>query len=353
MESLDEIVLPARDCTMVNPSNTWFIESDSGNYLYAYNHVEKNLHFIDFSDGSVASKVPLAYEGPNSVRGAMGFSLIGRDSIALTFVPPAIALINFKGEIIWKKEITDEYLDLTTLITTSYKPVLKIGNKLFGPQPFFMDHLGMAKSDILKQRLVFSLNFDSGEISWHDVFYNKNYWDQGKKPSDYSWDQRGKYIYIAPVYDHEVIIFDTHTMEVVDRKEVESQYIKNFRYANEILDLETSLKMRLSHDMYGPIIYDRYRDLFYRFFTPGYEPEDELSFEELRPLGWSRPYSGVMVLDSSLNVIGEHLFDKFEIHPASMFVGEKGLYLSMNNENHPEFDENHFRYKLVRFRIGD
>src|SRR5690606_7702676 len=102
------------------------------------------------------------------------------------------------------------------------------------------------------------------------------------------------------------------------------------------------------------LIYDKYRDLFYKFFVSGYEWEADMRFEELRPLNRFRLYSGLMVLDSSLNVLRQHLFDEFEIHPASsMFVGEKDLYLSRNNENHPDFDKDHFRFMLVGFNIED
>lgn len=355
IERVDEIVLKVRDCTIVNPSNTRLIESDSGRYLFAYNHVEKNLHFINFSDGRVALKVPLTYDGPNSAQQAMGFTLIGMDSVLVTFNPPAIALVNFKGEVIWKKKINDDLSSLMTIITSTTKPILKNGSNLFGPQPFFMDHLGMEASDILKQRLVFSLNLDSGNISWHDVFYNSNYWEHGKKPSDFSWDHRADYIYIAPLYDHEIIIFDTNTMEIVMRKDIGSDYINDFQYANERApDGATSLQNKLTHDKYGPFIYDKYRNIFYRFFLPGYRLQEDLSLEELRPLNRSRGNSGVMVLDSNLNILGEHLFEEFEIHPEmNMFVGKQGLYLSLNNENHPEYTDDHFRYMLVTFNLED
>jgi hypothetical protein len=57
-----------------------------------------------------------------------------------------------------------------------------------------------------------------------------------------------------------------------------------------------------------------------------------------------------MVLDKELNILGEFLFGENEVHSKSnMFVGEKGLYISLNNENHPDFDEDHFRYRVIRF----
>jgi hypothetical protein len=157
------------------------------------------------------------------------------------------------------------------------------------------------------------------------------------------------------LYDHEIIIFNTITKTVINRKEVKSNYINNFLLANEPApNFQAGLEMKLGHDLYGQLIYDKYRDLFYRIFMPGYDFDGEMSFEEMRPMERSRPLGGILVFDKDLKILGEHLFDKFQIHPNSnMFVGEKGLYLSLNNENNPDFDEDHFRYMVVEFNIEE
>jgi len=72
----------------------------------------------------------------------------------------------------------------------------------------------------------------------------------------------------------------------------------------------------------------------------------------LESLYRDRPFTGVMVFDKDLNVLGEHLFDKFQVHTYSnIFVGEEGLYLSLNNENSPDYDEDHLRYMVVKFDL--
>lgn len=61
-----------------------------------------------------------------------------------------------------------------------------------------------------------------------------------------------------------------------------------------------------------------------------------------------------MVLDRDLNVLGEYVFEKFQIHAGSkMFVGKKGLYLSLNNENSPDFNEETLRYLVVQFNMPE
>ena len=56
-----------------------------------------------------------------------------------------------------------------------------------------------------------------------------------------------------------------------------------------------------------------------------------------------------MVLNQNLEILGEHLFENFQIEPWNYFVGKKGLYISTNNPNRDDFDENFLRYDIIRF----
>jgi hypothetical protein len=100
--------------------------------------------------------------------------------------------------------------------------------------------------------------------------------------------------------------------------------------------------------MYGPMIYDRYRDVFYRIFLPAVKLERDYSDEELNTLNYNRPFYGISVLDKDLNILTEYKFDENEvIINSNFFVGEKGLYLSINNLLHPDYNEDEFRYLIL------
>ena len=58
---------------------------------------------------------------------------------------------------------------------------------------------------------------------------------------------------------------------------------------------------------------------------------------------------GVMVLDKDLKILGEFNFLNHEIENRNYFVGKKGLYVSTNNPNRDDFDENILRYDIIRF----
>lgn len=355
LKKIREIKFEATGLVSVNPSVIQFVESDSGEYIFLFNHLTKSLQFFDFQNGDLSLDIPIKMEGPKNLNGSTGGTLIGRDSIWMTFVPPAIGLINFEGELLFKKKIENNLVPISILIADLEKPLFQYGSRIFGSQPHFMDHHGMGSEDIKKHQLVYSYDFMEDSIQWYDVFYADDYWDQGKKMAEFSSAKRKGEIYIAPFYDHEIQVVDMNTGNVVNRKTVKSKYINRFDYVNTIpANVEEADKNRLTHDRYGTLLYDQYRDVFYRIFLPGFEPEEDYPIEDLSMLNWSRPYMGVTILDKDLNVLGEHVFDKFEVYSSSNhFVGKKGLYLSMNNLFHPDYDEDRFRYMLMELDTVD
>ncbi|WP_339905402.1 DUF4221 family protein [uncultured Cyclobacterium sp.] len=348
------LTFPA-DGALVNSGYTQLIESDSNNYLITYNGFTRDYELINFPEGGIFHKFHLDREGENGVRRFRGGSLTSTDSIWFVAYPPSIGLTDLKGNILFRKEIIDDKIPLQQLVAYPDKKLYKYKNKIFGTQNLFTDHHGMEKEDIQKHRLIYSFNIKSDSIEWYDVNYSPDYWKDGKKIANFSWTRRNDKLYIAPWYDHEIQVFDLNLGKVVNKKEVKSTHVNSFLYVNEIPSgSQNGLLNFLLNDQYKALLYDQYRDVFYRLFFPSSEM-DEISEEfNFRDLVKSRPYMGVMVLDSELNIIGEHIFDKFQIYTQSNhFVGKKGLYLSMNNLFDPNYDEEMFRYLIFTPELGE
>lgn len=346
----DELSIEMTGNMPVNPGQNQLIESDSGEYLMIYNNFSNSYQFLDFPSGDLIHEIPLEFDGEHSIRGFSGGRILNKDSIWILTNPPAIVLINFKGEVLQRKRITNDLLPITYINAFQHKAPFQNGKRIFGTQPLFMNHHGMGKEDIRKHQLIFSYDFDLDSIQWYDVFYPEEYWDRGKKLSEYSWAERDGKLYIAPWYDHEIQIFDMETGNILNKEQVESEHINHFDYVNELpKSALEGLKNRLVYDRYGSLVYDQYRDVFYRLFLPRIELEENYSVEDIQKLNWSRPYAGIMALDKDLNVLGEHIFERFEVFTEyNYFVGKEGLYLSLNNEFHPDYEEDRFRYMVLK-----
>ncbi|WP_194778674.1 DUF4221 family protein, partial [Pararhodonellum marinum] len=201
---------------------------------------------------------------------------------------------------------------------------------------------------IRKHQLIYSYDMVKDSIAWYDVFYADDYWDKGKKLTDYSWAISNDKIILAPLYDHEMQVFDIPSGQVIDRKTVKSSAINNFDFVNSLPSgINEGLKNDLKYDRYNTLIYDPYRRVFYRFYDQGFELEEDYPVEKISSMDLSRPYLGVLILDEDLNPIGEHKFQKNEVYTFSNhFVGEKGLYISTNNLFNEDFSEDSFRYAV-------
>tara|TARA_R110002126_G_scaffold61873_1_gene159765 strand:- start:50 stop:1225 length:1176 start_codon:yes stop_codon:yes gene_type:complete len=355
IELVKEIKIKPEVLTIPNPPYVHLIESDSAQHLFYLNPTSMSLQFMNMENGKVANEIILEYDGPNSMSRRSGIAGLENDKVWTTFRPHAIGYFNYKAEIQFKKNIPPGEVDITYVGSDFDKELHQYGDKVFGMQPLFMNHHGMNKEDIQKHSLVYSYDMVSDQTKWYEVYYAKDYWDKGKKASQFSWTRRNDKLYIAPWFDHEIQVFDMQKEQVVNKVDAKSDHINSFYYVNEIPGSSEEAHInRLSHDLYGVILYDKYRDCFYRFFYPGFIDNDkDYAIESMRRLNRDRPLTGVMVLDKELNVIGEHVFDKFQVHASSnVFVGEEGLYLSLNNENSPDYDEDHLRYMVVRFDVG-
>ncbi|WP_114750957.1 DUF4221 family protein [Pleomorphovibrio marinus] len=332
------------------PANPWYvqyIESDSGDNILLFNHFKDKFQFLDFNSGKTILQIPIQREGDHGIPGFKLGTALSHDSIWFTSSPPGIGLMNFKGEVLKQKKITDDLIPLTSISSAYDRSLYQFGHKIFGPQPLFMDHHKMNNNDIKNQRLIFSYDILNGKVTWYNVFYRDNYWTEGKKPSGFSWTARNDKLYISPYYDHEIQVFDLKSKKVIDKMDVISNSVKKFNYVNQIPAPGEALKNRFSSDRYGALLYDKYRDIFYRLIWPSFNLDDLDEDYNHEDLELSRPYLGVMVLDKEMNFLGEHRFARFQIFASwNHFVGKKGLYLSTNNVYNPEYNEDELRYLI-------
>ncbi|AFL84176.1 hypothetical protein Belba_1566 [Belliella baltica DSM 15883] len=350
LKELDEIVVPVNDFALSNPGMISIYDSDSGEHVMIYNHVINKLQISEFPSGKLKLNIPLEFESEKRTKRFTGGTLIAEDSIFVTFYPPSLGMINFKGDLTFEQKLPESNYRVSHIGNGSMIPLFKSNGRIYGAQPFLMDHHRMSKEDVQKQQLVYSVSLEEDGAAWHEVFYSPTYWDEGKKLSYFSWAKRGDLIYISPFYDHQIQVFDTKTNQVVNVKTVKSSQVDNFNVVNQMPENESkSVIATLESGQYETFLYDKYRDVFYRVFLPPYPIEKQYEIEELRLMERSRPKTGIMVLDADLNILSEHIFDLFQVHSSDNFlVGKEGLYVSTNNMNSPSFTDDQMSYVKLK-----
>ena len=107
------------------------------------------------------------------------------------------------------------------------------------------------------------------------------------------------------------------------------------------------LREATENPSYHNIMYDKYRDVYYRIVELPYELKpNESPFDEPR----GREFS-IIIFNKDFNIIGETKFPGNKYFYKMSFVGRDGLYISENNLANPEFDEN--KLVFACFKLED
>ena len=92
-------------------------------------------------------------------------------------------------------------------------------------------------------------------------------------------------------------------------------------------------------------IYDKYRDVYYRFTFPEVEMDKEKSYLDIFHSG--RKQFSIIILDKNMNIVGETLFPEYTYNPNLVFIRKDGLYLSISHVKRLDFDENTLRFQKI------
>jgi hypothetical protein len=96
-------------------------------------------------------------------------------------------------------------------------------------------------------------------------------------------------------------------------------------------------------ERYLSLIFDPWRNVFYRVFLPEVEVDDSYSNDEVLSLIDNPRVFSVIILDENLNVIGETLMKENSYNPEMFFVNSAGLFFALHFE-HPEFELNFLKF---------
>jgi hypothetical protein len=102
-----------------------------------------------------------------------------------------------------------------------------------------------------------------------------------------------------------------------------------------------------SSSRYASMLYDSYRNVYYRFAFPTIP---DVTADELRNLRTAPGPFVIMVFDENLKLLTEKLFEAGTYLPDNSFVGEKGLYISINHPDNPKNKEDQMAFEVIELR---
>lgn len=346
---IESIKIPLDSTISPNGTTFQYIYSDSGEYLAIQNKAVHAIEIFNLYSKTHNKQIKLQKDGPNRSGEVNGFRIFSNDSLLVASYPQKLILFNFEG--IKKAEfpVKDTQNDVNYISSTSEIPFLFDGKKVFGAQPFFRNFFDMSASDLANYSHIYQLDLKAElpQAEWLPISNPEDTWNEGKKVSKFTWTDLGDSILVSPYNDHRIWVISKKKKKLLNLVEVKAPDVNQFHLIRGLPSGDQGIIEELESDRYELLLYDHFRQVFYRFYFVGIDVND---FEiHYRNLYSNRPKIGVLILNTDLKIIGNHLFEIHEIEPWNYFVGKKGLYVSTNNPNRDDFDENFLRYDIIRF----
>lgn len=322
--------------------------------LVNLNKVANTLDFYKVSDGQLINRIFLNLDEKFGTFIPQGFYYHNEDSI---FVFPQMTLngtllLNRNGEVEkkYKFPIPEDSNHPMALNHSSIpsSPTIFYENKLFasigtlkstshgdGIDPNTKKYLvADVKNEeiILKKDLSYPISYQFKYITNHHAILLREYIKNELIISSY------------PLLDS-LFIYDMD-FNLISIKLAKSSYFENFIEVPKNTPAKDYSKYIVSKSSYGRLMYDTYRNLYYRFVLIGRPFAESEDFEMTSS---RKNRFSVLVLDNNFEVINEVTFPGSTYFNYSAFVGKKGLYLPKINSYNKNLSEDYITYDIFDF----
>lgn len=328
-----------------------YFHPDGRQYLCYLNPSNLELHQFDIDEQVLIKTIKLDAEGPYGVAPVSGFYVHALDSIYVGSMRKAIHLVDGEGKvkqtIRYKNTLWNDYSfvePFPLMASHVFTPLVLVKNKMYlfsMAQGSFTDL--KAGNKLAKQRVCFEIDTLKNTGKFLPFTYPQDYWSKGViEPSLSRVYAHGKFIY-SFFGDHNLYITEDHT--VYAKYFAGSNNFSEFKYYPS-LEPSTDEYIRFFSETsgYWSIMYDPFREVFYRFVVIGNDPDSGISPQ--KAVSYS-PHFSIILLDKNFNKIGEVAFKNNSKYVfTNSFIGRKGLYISNNHPDNPTNEEDYLSFTL-------
>ena len=347
LKEIKKITLPVDENTYYLSKSIFHFEDEGKEFLSFGNQSTRQyateIIIYDLDLQNIHKRFPLLREGPNAIPAAYGAVPFGNPNVFFYFQGniSRVTLSDGEGQVIRRYPVlpTDgKPVYFTDGFSYAYYPSFMIDSVIYFGQrgdkssirrdewKTFSMFASMSLRDgkVSRSSLCFPSIFDMDVkdiTTGHEFVYDYNYKDN-------------RLVCSFLVFDSLMVTDDMRNVRWYDGK---SRYLDRMRpILKEGSDGFIGIKEAVEAASYSHIMYDKYRDIYYRFAEMPCElGPNEYVYNDAK----AREFS-VIIFDKDFRIIGETKFPGNKYFYKMSFIGRDGLYISENNEANPEFDEN-------------
>ncbi|MFN3997748.1 DUF4221 family protein [Algoriphagus sp.] len=314
--------------------------------LVNLNQLSGSLDLYDLATGDLNQRVAIPSEGPNAIMGVSGFYVLNSDSVFLfpkmSFNKMAISnldgsIVNsFSPELPLNNEIgkilnhssTNSlptffhdgkiYFDQLTLKNTTQDGTLNPDFKVTGFVDFGADSIRLLENS------GYPYSYLGKTFSIYAAVHSRVLNDIGKLV--YSWGALDSLVIVNSNWDIEKKVFSRSKFKSKDFPETPNA------------SLEQELEAVIGNGYYGRVMFDPFRNLYYRFYHIGrtYSSETDNSIASIFKNDFS-----VLVYNQDFEFLSETKFEGKTYDFYQAFIGQKGLYLPKLNQFYDKLNEDY------------
>lgn len=333
LDKAQDKVFPLDSITSAVSNNYQFHPSDSINYLTFLNDFDNSIYFYDYDSSSYKFKVKYSNEGPNGVGKIMGYSVINKDSILLyNYSKSQLFISDIKGNL-------NNQIDLSSKI--KYQPAPKVSTA----QPIILHNKNFWLSGNItgeysdqspqNRKVLISYNSELHELAYH-LPYPEIYGEGSYGGGTYRWiyhtvNPTKNLLVVSFPASHDLYGFDIKNEDTIKIRNSGSKYIDQIEGFPGNSLFSTDKQALRNHfnktGSYSSIIYDGYREVYYRYAHHPILDYDEKIREKRVGNG------SIIIYDEDLNRIGETLIPKLSHWSKQLIVTKEGLNILQIQED--------------------
>lgn len=322
---------------------------DKKDYLFSINWLNNGLQLYDVGKEELIKEIRFHEQGPNGVGKIFGFYVHNFDSIFLFTQRNSEIILTDTSGIIKNKISYDPQVGFTNaFVHNSYfisEPVI-FGAKMIVKAHIEGNYREMTQSNLQKFPLSYIINLETGESETINATYPDDYMLEGMRFFEYSMTSNGKNLVFSFFGDHRVFFVEDPLDKLLSYSDSRSQYL------DDALPLypmnggrNDTYGYLFASDHYESLLYDPFKEIYYRIAVPKVESPSEIELFELKsaPLKFS-----VVVLNRNLELVGEYLFENQKYLPQNIFIGSNGLYISTSHPSNKDIKEDFMVFDCLK-----
>lgn len=329
-------------------------EDENGSFLVALNTFTNSVDMYSFEESRIYKRIYYKNEGPEGLNAvAQGFTFSSLDSIFIYLkgnIKGSIIIdenSNFIGRLNHSIDTSLNYY-LINHVSSGGNPTIKSGDYLYFTQYPLFDTRNPSN---ISSDYPLSLNYN---LKTNEVLYDSI----SSFPKEYVDNIWSIYdlVYSRTILNDSIELVSWPLLDsliLIDRINKNIKYVngKSKYFKSDLIPFqsfpsqEKEMEVSLGDFRYKNIIYDHYRELFYRIVR---HPLKDLKGKRYFPNIYEQSFS-VIVLDRKFNTIKEILFPGSKYSFNSPLVCKEGLAFLANNILDPDLDEDYLSLQIFDF----